>query len=195
MRDKAHVAARRATSLSKQAILQVHRRKLDEARRLLQKANEIISNLIQLSKGKPEAMHGGILNGALQEYAEACILLNLVSESGFVSPREIDVPPIDYVLGLADVIGECRRLALDSLREGDMEKSLYHLQVMEEIYMELLALDDAFMLVPGLRHKCDLARRIIEATRGDVTLEVGRRRLEKQLERLEQLQKRRLTKQ
>ena len=49
---------------------------------------------------------------------------------------------------------------------------------MDQIFIQLLALDEAYMLVPGLRHKSDTARRIIEATRGDITLEVRRKSLE-----------------
>jgi predicted translin family RNA/ssDNA-binding protein len=62
---------------------------------------------------------------------------------------------------------------------------------MDEIYVELMALDDAYMLVSGLRRKCDVARRIIEATRGDITQEVRRSALEKQLSRIEKLAKKR----
>ncbi|HJW27944.1 MAG TPA: hypothetical protein VJ508_01710, partial [Saprospiraceae bacterium] len=48
----------------------------------------------------------------------------------------------------------------------------------DEIFIQLLTLDEAYMLVPGLRHKSDTARRIIESTRGDITLEVRRKSLE-----------------
>jgi predicted translin family RNA/ssDNA-binding protein len=47
-------------------------------------------------------------------------------------------------------------------------------------------MDDAYMLVKGLRRKCDIARRIIEATRGDVTIEVRRSSLETSIKRLEE---------
>jgi translin len=90
------------------------------------------------------------------------------------------------VLGLADVIGEYRRLALDALREGDVKKGEKCLETMDEINIELMALDEAYMLVPGLRRKCDIARRIIETTRGDITQEVRRKSLEDHLQRFEQ---------
>ena len=98
------------------------------------------------------------------------------------------MPPVDYVLGLGDVVGEFRRLALDALREGDVKKGEECLQTMDEIYIELMALDEAYMLVPGLRRKSDVARRIIEATRGDITQEVRRKSLEDYLKRFEQAQ-------
>jgi translin len=95
------------------------------------------------------------------------------------------VPSVDYVLGLADVIGEYRRLALDNLREGEVEKGEKCLEIMDQVFIQLLALDEAYMLVPGLRHKSDIARRIIESTRGDITLEVRRKSLEDQLKRFD----------
>ena len=60
---------------------------------------------------------------------------------------------------------------------------------MDEIYIELMAMDEAYMLVPGLRRKCDIARRIIETTRGDITQEVRRKALENYLKQFEQSQR------
>jgi len=191
IREKAHNDMRKATSLSKQTILLIHQKKEKEAKKLVEKAREILLKLSKISEEYPEIIHGGMFNAALQEYSEANILLKLVEESIFVTPKEIGVPSVDYVLGLADVIGEYRRLALDALREGDVQKGENCLKLMDEIYVELMALDDAYMLVSGLRRKCDVARRIIEATRGDVTLEVRRSALEKQLSHIEKLAKKR----
>jgi predicted translin family RNA/ssDNA-binding protein len=78
---------------------------------------------------------------------------------------------------------------LDVLREGDAEKGEKCLQTMDEIYIELMAMDEAYMLVPGLRRKCDVARRIIETTRGDITQEVRRKALENYLKQFEQTHK------
>jgi len=191
IREKAHNDMRKATSLSKQTILLIHQKKEKEAEKLVEKAKEILLKLGKISEEYPEIVHGGMFNAALQEYSEANILLKLVEESIFVTPKEIGVPSVDYVLGLADVIGEYRRLALDALREGDAQKGENCLKLMDEIYVELMALDDAYMLVSGLRRKCDVARRIIEATRGDITQEVRRSALEKQLSRIEKLAKKR----
>lgn len=189
VREKAHAYMRKATSLSKQAILFIHQKRLQEAGRLLGKAEEIILRLNEIAKEYPEIVHGGLFNIALQEYSEARIFLKLIEESRFITPKEINVPSIDYVLGLVDVIGEFRRFALDALREGDVKKSEKCLFTMDEIYTELMAMDEAYMLVPGLRRKCDVARKIIETTRGDLTHEVRRQTLEKYLKRFEKTAK------
>ncbi|MDI6904180.1 MAG: hypothetical protein QMD13_01610 [Candidatus Bathyarchaeia archaeon] len=187
--EKAQEDMRKATSLSKQAILLIHQKRFKEAKKLIEKAKGIISRLNNASTKYPEIVYSGLFNAARQEYSEANILLNLIEESRFIPLEEINVPSVDYVLGLADVIGEYRRLALDALREGDVEKGEKCLQIMDEIYIELMAMDEAYVLVPGLRRKCDIARKIIETTRGDVTQEMRRSTLEKYLKRFEKLTK------
>jgi translin len=185
IREETHESMRKATSLSKQAILLIHQKRLEDAEKMVDSAKEKIASLQTQAKQFPEIIYGGMLSAALQEYSEANIFLVLVKEGRFVTPTEINVPSVDYVLGLADVIGEYRRLALDNLREGAVEKGERCLQIMDEVFIQLLALDEAYMLVPGLRHKSDIARRIIESTRGDITLEVRRKSLEDELKRFE----------
>ena len=185
IREETHESMRKATSLSKQAILLIHQKKYGEAEKLVANAEERISGLQVLSTKFPEIIYGGMFSAALQEYAEARIFLIIVKESRFVTPGEINVPSIDYALGLADVIGEYRRLALDNLREGEVKKAEECLEIMDQMFIQLLALDEAYMLVPGLRHKSDVARRIIESTRGDVTLETRRKSLEDYLKKFQ----------
>jgi translin len=185
IREETHESMRKAPSLSKQAILLIHQKKYDEAEKFIADAKEKISSLQVLSREYPEIIYGGMFSAALQEYSEARILLILVKESRFVTPAEICVPSVDYVLGLADVIGEYRRLALDNLREGEVKKGEECLEIMDKVFIQLLALDEAYMLVPGLRHKSDIARRIIESTRGDVTLEIRRKSLEDYLKKFQ----------
>ncbi len=186
MREEAHLNMRKATSFSKQAILLSHQKRLEEAHMQLARANEVITRLKDLAKEQPAMIYGGMFSAALQEYSEACIFVKLIEEDKFVAPEEIDVPQMDFVLGLADVVGEFRRLALDALREGDVAKGEKCLQTMDEIYVELEALDEAYMLVPGLRRKNDVSRRIIESTRGDITQEARRKVLEDRLRSFEQ---------
>lgn len=135
----------------------------------------------------PDLVYTGIVDAAMQEYTEAQTLLNLVEKNRFIAPEKLNVPAVAYVLGLADVIGELRRQALDSLRAGDVKGAEHCLQVMEQIYVELMSMNEAYMLVPGLRRKCDVARRIIEATRGDVTIEARRDSLEQSIKKLEKI--------
>jgi translin len=185
IREETHESMRKTTSLSKQAILLIHQKRFDDSEKMVAVAREKIVSLQDQAKQYPEIIYGGMLSAAFQEYSEANIFLILVKEDRFVTPTEIDVPSVDYVLGLADVIGEYRRLALDNLREGEVVKGEKCLEIMDQVFIQLLALDEAYILVPGLRHKSDIARRIIESTRGDITLEVRRKSLEDQLKRFD----------
>lgn len=186
VQEKAQQSMRKVGSLSKQSILFIHQKRFQEAQKLIANATEIVSKLYDLAQEHPEIVYSGMFSATLQEYAEANIFLELIQNSRFVTPKELNVPAADYVLGLADVIGEYRRLTLDMLREGNVEKSEECLKIMDEIYAELMAMDEAYMLAPGLRRKCDVARKIIESTRGDVTQEVRRKALENYLKSLEQ---------
>ena len=194
VRGSAHESIRKAASLSKQTILLIHQKRFEEAEATVEKAKQLISNLQALSNEYPDVVYGGMFSAALQEYSEANIFLKMTTEDKLPSPKDINVPSIDYVLGLADVIGEFRRLSLDALREGNVEKGEKCLRIMDEIFVELLALDETYMLVPGLRRKSDIARRIIEATRGDITQEVRRKSLEDYLKRFEVSSKRKIAK-
>ena len=179
---------RKATSHSKQAIIRFHQKEFGEGKKLIESATIAISQLQSLAKEYPEIIYGGMFSAALQEYAEASIFINLVEESRFVSAKEINVPLIEYVLGLADTIGECRRFTLDALREGKVTKGEKLLEIMDEIYFELMGMDEAYILVPGLRRKCDVARKIIEITRGDITQELSRKALKDYLKQFDQKQ-------
>lgn len=176
---------RRVLHLSKRAILLTHEGRLDEARNFLEDARGLLEGLGDVEY--EELAHIGLVNSALQEYAEAHIFLGLVEGRGYTRPDEIKVPPIPYVLGLADVVGELRRRSLDLIRRGDFQGAEECLHLMEEIYLGLTGMEDAYLLVPGLRRKCDVARRIIEATRGDITIEARRASLEDAIRRLEKL--------
>ena len=186
VKEEVQKIMRKATQLSKRAIVLIHQKRMDESRKLLDEAKSLFKSLRELCGQYPDLFYMGMVNAAFQEYAEANILMGLIENGSFVSPAEIDVPAVDYILGLADVIGELRRQALDALRGGDLAYAEKCLQIMENIYLELMAMDEGSLLVPGLRRKCDVARRIIETTRGELTVEARRSSLEKAIRKLEE---------
>ncbi len=186
VREEVQKDMRRATRLSKQAILFTHQERFEDAKNLLEEASRIFSKLREASKGHPDLFHSGLVSAAFEEYAEAYTLLILIEEDRFIGTEELGVPLISYVLGLGDVVGELRRRALDSIRKGKVEAAENCLETMEHIYSELTVMDDAYLLVSGLRRKCDVARRLIEITRGDVTIEARRSALERSILKLEE---------
>ncbi|UCE96889.1 MAG: hypothetical protein JSV51_04700 [Candidatus Bathyarchaeota archaeon] len=189
IKDELYDSMRKATRLSKQAIFSIHKGQFDEAKKLLKKAKSLFAKRNKILPVHRKLAYAGIVGSAFQEYTEASILLKLIEENKVVSPEEIDVPLTSYLLGLADIFGELRRRALDSLKTGDVKTAEESLETMELVFHELMAMDEALHSISELRRKSDIARRIIEATRGDVAIEVRRNSLERSIEKLERAMK------
>ncbi len=183
-RDEVLSRARRMRMLSKQAILLIHNdakmkaaANLEDVRRLFEETRPHVERY-------PELNHYEDVEAALEEYAEAAILLGLETKSTYPEPEDIGVGLTSYLLGLCDVPGELRREALDELRTGDFEAAEAYLRRMEEIYLNLVSVEEASLLLKGLRRKLDIARGVIENTRAELTAEAGRRRLNESVSRL-----------
>ncbi|PVX26826.1 MAG: hypothetical protein CW716_05225 [Candidatus Bathyarchaeum sp.] len=185
VREDVHRDMRKATRLSKQAIQVTHQERFDDAKAMLKEAKALFVKLQERAQDYPYLLYSGSVGAAFEEHAEAKILLTLIQEDRFASPEEIKVPFTPYVLALGDVIGELRRRTLDLIRKGNVKAAEKTLERMEQIYSELTALDDAYVIVNGLRRKGDVARRLIEITRGDITSEVRRNALEQSISKLE----------
>lgn len=183
-RDEALSWARRVRMLSKQAILLIHNGALNDAEAKIEEAKQLLGELEPHLREHAELGGFGEVQAAREEYAEASILYGLKSAESFPNPEAVSVPLYAYLLGLGDVVGELRREALDSLRVGDLEAAEAELRLMEQIYLSLVSVEEASLLLKGLRRKLDVARGVIERTRGELTAEAGRRRLGESLKQL-----------
>ncbi|OQY45698.1 MAG: hypothetical protein B6242_09670 [Anaerolineaceae bacterium 4572_78] len=76
-------------------------------------------------------------------------------------------------------MGELRRYTLDSLRQGDIQTSQRALEQIDEIYTCLITVDFPSAITSNLRRKTDVARSILERTRGDVTTAVRQESMKK----------------
>jgi len=187
IKDELYDAMRKATRLSKQAIFLIHKQQLREAEKLLKETKKLFTKLDAIPTVHQKLLYAGIVDSAFQEYTEAHIFLKLAQDGKFVGPKKIGVPSTSYLLGLADVVGELRRRALNHLRKGNSKIAEKNLETMELIYNELMGIDKAFHALSELRRKSDVARRIIEVTRGDVTIEARRSSLERSIKKLEKV--------
>jgi translin len=185
VREEVNKDMRKATRLSKQAIQVIHQERFGDAKTMLEEAKKLYAKLRDSVKDYPDLFYSGSVGAAFEEHAEARVLLTLIQEDRFVNPEEIAVPATFYVLALGDVVGELRRRVLDLIRRGNVKAAEKCLDWMEYIYSELTALDDAYIIINGLRRKGDVARRLIEITRGDITSEVRRSALEYSISKLE----------
>lgn len=151
------------------AIKNIHR---NEVNPYQDKINNIQSNLINLQQliAKDIGAFSKYLKVPEQEYAEAISLYTIINNKDLPSPSELQIDPLNYALGLADVIGELRRYVLDNIRDSNIQDLTRILETMDEIYTDLFSIDYPSGLTQDLRQKTDKARGIIEKTRGDISI-------------------------
>jgi translin len=154
----------------------MHRGDLDAAERLMDEAAACLGTIRSLLKDHQDVRYAGFVDGAEQEYAEARSVYSIITSHEILTPEEVGVELVNYLSGLGDASGELRRHILDLIRSGRAEEGTYFLGMMEEIHYLLMLFDYPDAITRGLRRKSDLARSMLERTRGDLTnaLELGK---------------------
>jgi len=183
-RDKALSQARQLTRSCSLAIRAVHRDDTDEMKEHLTEAHELAKTLTTDLQDHPDLFFAGYTQDALKEYAEAKVTCALIQNQALPTPEELGVVNATYLKGLSEVVGELRRRILDILRHGYSEEAERLLGYMDEIYSVLVTIDYPDAITYGLRRQTDIARSIIEKTRGDITFSLRGEHLEQAIERL-----------
>jgi len=183
-RDEALTVSRSLIRHCALAIRAVHRDDLDVMNEHLQEAAILAKNLKVDLADHPNLYHTGYTQDALKEFVEAEVTCALIKEKPLVTLNELDVPHATYLKGLSEVIGELRRRTLDELRNGYSEECERLLNHMDEIYAVLVTMDYPDAITHGLRRQTDIARSIIERTRGDITFSLRGEHLEKKIDQL-----------
>ena len=184
-REQALAVSRDVIRFSANAIRAVHRGAFDDAKGLIDQASQRLQETRHIRDENPEIYYAGFLSDARKEFAEANITLAVVSRSDIPNPAAIDVDAPSYLNGMAEVIGELRRYILDSLRRDSFEHCEEFMEVMDEIYGILVTIDFPEGVTGGLRRSTDAMRGVLERTRGDLTISLQQRRLERRLADLE----------
>ena len=176
--------SRTATRLAGSSILEIHRGDMEAASNTLRKVEQTLNKIQILANDFSEFKTSSGVVVAFQEYVEAMTLRSFAQSERIPTISELKTDNRSYVLGLLDAVGEFRRMALNSLRRGEVRKAEKLLGAMEGVYDDLQTLEHT-SIIPTFRVKMDADRRIIESTRGDVVTEVRRFALEQSLDRLE----------
>ncbi|MEI6796027.1 MAG: hypothetical protein WCK39_04115 [Methanomassiliicoccales archaeon] len=180
LREIAIKSSRAIIRLSGSAIHALH--KGGEVEGMLNEAMDEAQRLRSLLTDHKDLWYTGIVQDAMQEMAEAAIFKAIAQGRKIPSPDEIDVDVPAYLQGMADSIGEMRRMALEALRHGDTEKAEKTLDLMEELYQVIMRFDYPEAIV-SIRRKQDVARSLLEKTRGEVAVAISSKRLEDRIER------------
>ena len=182
-REQGLTSSRIAIRSCGNAIRALHRYEAERAAELIDEARVSLNEARSALRPHPELLHAGFVHDAEKEFAEACITRALVLQETFPSIAELEVSTAAYVKGMAEAIGEVRRHLLDLLRRGELKRCEELLAAMDEIYYLLVSLDYPDGITLGLRRLTDVARSIIERTRGDFTTSSIQSGLRQALER------------
>jgi translin len=182
-RERALPAARRSIRASANAIRAVHRGEFDVAQELIAESRAALAEGMDGVDAHPDVRYAGYLLDAEKEYAEANLTLALVREDPLPVPSDVGVGDAPYLNGLAEAIGEGRRHILDQLRTGDVERAERVLSSLEEMYGLLVTMDYPDAITMNLRRSTDVARALIEKTRGDLSVAVVQRSMRDALDR------------
>ena len=182
-REKALPAARRSIRASANAIRAAHRGELVLAKQLIADSRAALQDGLDGVEGHPDVRYAGYLLDAEKEYAEANLTYALVTEEDLPAPASLSVGDAPYLNGMAEAIGEGRRHVLDMLRVGDVMKAERTLAAIEEMYGLLVTMDYPDAITMNLRRSTDVARSLIEKTRGDLSIAFVQRDLHDALDR------------
>jgi translin len=170
-RERALPASRAAIRSCANAIRAIHREELELAHRLMDEARASIDAGLDAVRDHPEIRFAGYLQDAQKEFAEAKITEAVVSGATHApTPEELAVEDAPYLNGMAEAIGEARRHALDLLRHGRIADGEAVLSAMDDMYAVLVTMDYPDAITGNLRRSTDVARSLIEKTRGDLSV-------------------------
>jgi len=176
-RERAIPTARRSIRASANAIRAVHRLDLDLARELIERSRAALREGLDAVGDHPDVRFAGYLQDAQKEYAEANLTLALVAGGRLPEPADLGVEDAPYLNGMAEAIGEGRRRILDLLRTGEVDEAGRLLGELEDLYGVLVTMDYPDAITMNLRRSTDVARSLIERTRGDLSVAVVARDL------------------
>lgn len=168
-RERALPKSRACIRLCANTIRATHRNDFTTAHTLLLQAKALIMEMHEDLHDFPDIYFAGFVEDAQKEFAEASATLAVIQQVPLPTPKDLTIEWAAYLNGLGETIGELRRHTLDHLRQGHFADCERLLGVMDDIFAILTSLDYPDAITNGLRRTTDVARGIIEKTRGDLT--------------------------
>jgi len=186
LRDEVLSQTRKLTRYCAQAIRAVHREEQDLAQEQINEARLLVTVVQSIKEENPDLYFSGYTQGALKEFAEANLVYALINHQSLPDPDELLLEYSTYLQGLAEAVGELRRRCLDLLLHQRYPEAENMLSYMDDIYDVLVSMDYPDAITGGLRRLTDIARSLIERTRGDLTMSLRQERLMNNLRLIEE---------
>jgi len=184
-REKALAESRQVIRNAANSIRAVHRNEFEQAAEMLELGRIRLLALKAELVNYPDIYWAGYVQDAMKEYAESRLTYAFVRGEELPPPETLGVEDAPYLNAMGEAASELRRYILDLIRHGaeNTEKCERLLQMMEEVYSQLVTIDYPDVLTGGLRRTTDLVRGVLERTRGDLTFTIRQNELERALKR------------
>lgn len=164
-REKLLKISRDIIRYSKKIIHSIQQEEFSTSEKLIREMTVLKEEFMRIASKVPRLYHSNMVCNVLVEYVESYVVYAIVTRGKVPLFRDLNVEPIPYILGVLEAVGELRRLALEYVRKGDLDRADRVLNFMEGIYMELSVLNYPDSILPGFRRKCDLVRRMLDDTK------------------------------
>ncbi len=151
---------------TKRVIHSIHIGKKDEEE--IEIMTSLMSQMLSSLQNEPDILYGNAVEDAMMEYSEALLLCAVVDGKELPSYKDLKITPQAWAMGLADCLGEMRRILLKDLMNSDIKTAEKIFLQMEEISDVIMMFDVPDAILP-IRRKQDITRGIIERTRSDIT--------------------------
>ena len=165
LRESAHSTSRNLTILSRNHISRIVNGEKMDGEDELDRARDAILRI----RSSGEAIRHAFIDDSLAEFSEAKILSDIVQNENLPAPDQLKVSERDYILGAGDVIGELRRMALNSLLDDDIDKAKHYMKWMRDLFSLMEDLVYPGGLIP-IKRKRDVARSLIDRTYGEIAI-------------------------
>ena len=145
-------------------IKSIHRNDFQDIETKIKETKEAITEIEKSARKTENIIRKNYLTTVNQEFTEAVTFFHYATGKKIPTYQELNVNPYEYILGLGDLIGELKRMVLNSIRKDDYDKAEEIYEFMDELYQKLFSLDYPSGMLPGFRKKVDVARNIVRRT-------------------------------
>lgn len=186
IREKIMVLGRKGIRSCSEAIKKLHRKE-DGADTLINDARVTLKEMLGIAAQNPAIHLESYFEGIYQEFVEATTMQQIFTGNMLQKPSELDppVPAVPFLGGLCDAVGELRRAILDCIRNEKFDDALKFFEIMEKVHDHVNSLDYPNAVIPDIRHKSDGNRKLIHATRSELTMALHINKLNNNLSKLD----------